>query len=160
MCVCVCVSIVEVLPANCCFKYCPHHLSLLPLRYYSGQYDMIVHHLGTEKMLAKLAWDHSEDYVKAPQIPWLLDRGAPSGYAKSAGVLTFLVVRNSGHMVPMDVPEAALDMITRFLKGEGFVSCLVLSCLVLSCLVWSGLALPGLVWSGLVWSCLILSCPV
>jgi hypothetical protein len=83
---------------------------------------MIVHHLGTEKMLAKLPWDHNDDYVKAPQIPWVLDGGAPYGYAKSAGVLTFLVVRNSGHMVPMDVPEAALDMITRFLKGQGFVS--------------------------------------
>lgn len=29
-------------------------------------------------------------------------------------------VLNSGHMVPMDVPKIALDMITRFLHDKGF----------------------------------------
>lgn len=32
------------------------------------------------------------------------------------------IVLNSGHMVPMDVPEVALDMITKFLRGDSFVS--------------------------------------
>ena len=34
--------------------------------------------------------------------------------------LVFLIVRNSGHLLPMDVPEAALDMITRFVEGSSF----------------------------------------
>lgn len=34
--------------------------------------------------------------------------------------LTFLVVRNSGHLLPMDVPEKALDMINRFISDSSF----------------------------------------
>ncbi|CAN0491871.1 unnamed protein product, partial [Laminaria digitata] len=34
--------------------------------------------------------------------------------------LTFLVVLNSGHMVPLDRPRPALDMLTRFIRGLPF----------------------------------------
>ncbi|CAN0480730.1 unnamed protein product, partial [Hapterophycus canaliculatus] len=34
--------------------------------------------------------------------------------------LTFLVVLNSGHMVPLDQPRAALDMLRRFVRGQPF----------------------------------------
>ena len=33
-----------------------------------------------------------------------------------------IIVLNSGHMVPMDVPEVALDMLGKFLRGDSFVS--------------------------------------
>ena len=35
-------------------------------------------------------------------------------------MLFFFSVLNSGHMVPMDVPKEALDMIKRFLSGNDF----------------------------------------
>jgi Serine carboxypeptidase len=45
-------------------------------------------------------------------------------HSTSSPPLRFLLpitsVLNSGHMVPMDVPKVALDMITRFLNGEGY----------------------------------------
>lgn len=34
--------------------------------------------------------------------------------------MTFLLVLNSGHMVPLDQPRFALDMLRRFLRGEPF----------------------------------------
>jgi hypothetical protein len=34
--------------------------------------------------------------------------------------LSFLVVRNSGHLLPMDLPEVALDMLDRFLNQKPF----------------------------------------
>jgi Serine carboxypeptidase len=34
--------------------------------------------------------------------------------------LTFLLVLNAGHMVPMNVPEAASDMFMRFIQGKSF----------------------------------------
>jgi carboxypeptidase C (cathepsin A) len=36
------------------------------------------------------------------------------GQFKEVDMLTFLRVYNAGHMVPMDQPEAALDMLDRF----------------------------------------------
>ena len=35
--------------------------------------------------------------------------------------LQFVVVYNSGHLVPYNVPKPALDLVTRFLGGESFV---------------------------------------
>lgn len=44
----------------------------------------------------------------------------PAGYLKSTkdGRLQFLTVIGGSHMVPMDVPRAALDMIRRFMAKE------------------------------------------
>ena len=47
-------------------------------------------------------------------------RGRVAGYATSYGHLTWVVVTNSGHLVPSDQPVAALDMITRFVRDESF----------------------------------------
>lgn len=41
---------------------------------------------------------------------------------RSVGPLTFLRVFDAGHMVPMDQPENALDMITRFTRGKDFLT--------------------------------------
>lgn len=35
-------------------------------------------------------------------------------------VFSFLIVRNSGHLLPMDLPETALEMIERFIKNKSF----------------------------------------
>jgi hypothetical protein len=39
-------------------------------------------------------------------------------YFTMDGVFSFLVVRNSGHLMPMDLPANALDMIDRFIHGR------------------------------------------
>ncbi len=36
------------------------------------------------------------------------------GSMKSAGLLELRIVNNAGHLVPMDTPEAALDLVTSF----------------------------------------------
>ena len=42
------------------------------------------------------------------------------GYSQSYGGLTFLKVKNAGHMVPMDQPLNALAMIEQFTVGDGW----------------------------------------
>ena len=37
------------------------------------------------------------------------------GYVQSAAGLTFVVIRNAGHMVPIDTPEWALRVVEDFL---------------------------------------------
>jgi hypothetical protein len=44
-----------------------------------------------------------------------------AGFAKSLKGLDFVVVYNSGHLVPNNRPVAALDLITRFVRGESYL---------------------------------------
>lgn len=48
------------------------------------------------------------------------DPGVVAGYYRSAGPLQFLVVLNSGHLLPMDQPGRALDLVYRFTRGLSF----------------------------------------
>lgn len=88
---------------------------------YSGQYDIICNHLGTDKMLRMLSWSGQADWLKAQSGVWLVDK-QPAGYVQSFKNLQSLLVLDSGHMVPMDQPRNALDMISRFVKGSPFSS--------------------------------------
>jgi carboxypeptidase D len=100
------------------------------LLFYNGVYDLICNHVGNEVLLEKLAWTHQQDYKAAPRFAWTApskmvesNGAAPppiSGYVKEYDNLIFLKVMDSGHMVPMDVPEVALDMIRTFLFQGSF----------------------------------------
>jgi len=70
----------------------------LPVLHFSGQFDIICHHLGTEKLLSKLDWDGKSGWLSAQPGVWLVD-GQPAGYLKSYKNLQSLVVLDSGHMV-------------------------------------------------------------
>ena len=41
-----------------------------------------------------------------------------AGLMKIHGPLTFLKVHDAGHMVPMDQPEASLEMLKRWMEGK------------------------------------------
>ena len=41
-----------------------------------------------------------------------------AGYIRSFGGLTHMTVGGAGHLVPMDQPERAQDMIQRFVRGQ------------------------------------------
>ena len=53
--------------------------------------------------------------LSAPRS-WIVD-GRPAGLVKSASPLELALVKDSGHMVPMNQPEVALEMITRFINA-------------------------------------------
>ncbi|KAK0593485.1 hypothetical protein LWI29_037471 [Acer saccharum] len=48
---------------------------------------------------------------------WLVDC-SDAGAVKSHSPLSFLKVHNAGHMVPMDQPKAALEMLRRWMQGS------------------------------------------
>jgi hypothetical protein len=50
-----------------------------------------------------------------------LPNGEMSGYAKVIKNLQFLVVYNSGHLVPYNQPRHSLDLILRVVKGKRFL---------------------------------------
>ncbi|GMF15611.1 unnamed protein product [Phytophthora lilii] len=93
----------------------------LRMIFYNGQWDMMCNHYGTEKLLLNLNWNGSDAYQKANKFTWRVQgRKEPAGFAQQGGNLTYVVVASAGHMVPMDVPDVAADMLHRFVNRLEF----------------------------------------
>ena len=91
---------------------------------YAGNFDgSSCNHLGVAAVADGIVWSGAAAFAAAPRVVW---RGGPdggvAGFARGAGRLTNVVVTNSGHLVPTDQPEAALDMITRHWRGQAYGS--------------------------------------
>lgn len=86
---------------------------------YNGQLDIIVAYPLTMNYVTKLNFPGMEDYKKAPRHIWRVD-GEIAGYAKEAGNLVEVLVRNAGHMVPKDRPKWALDLLMRLTHGKKY----------------------------------------
>jgi len=87
---------------------------------YSGMLDFICNWVGGEYWTTKLRWAGQTAFNAANYTNWVVDAKQTAGYAKAAQGLTFLKVLNAGHMVPMDQPANALDMLRRFLTNKPF----------------------------------------
>jgi hypothetical protein len=90
---------------------------------YNGDRDLSTCAQGSETLLDRMKWSGSADWAN-PNVYrrglWMVD-GQVAGRAKSLKRLDFVVVFNSGHLVPYNQPINALDLITRLLKAEPFV---------------------------------------
>lgn len=86
---------------------------------YNGQLDIIVAYPLTMNYVQKLNFPEREQYKKAPRYIWKVD-GEIAGYAKEAGHLVEVLVRNAGHMVPKDQPKWALDLLMRLTHGKSY----------------------------------------
>lgn len=93
------------------------------LLFFNGLEDLICNHVGNEVMLMKLPWKHRDHWIESKRYSWTAAKETEvSGYVKEFENLTFLKVLHSGHMVPMDVPNVALDMMRIFMYGKSFES--------------------------------------
>jgi len=86
---------------------------------YSGQLDIIVAHTLTERFLWKLNWHGASDWKNNEKKIWRVGSDL-AGYVRKTDNLQFVVVRNAGHMVPLDQPKWAFDLINRFTSGKPF----------------------------------------
>ncbi|KAG6514019.1 hypothetical protein ZIOFF_024357 [Zingiber officinale] len=89
----------------------------IKLLVYAGEYDLICNWLGNSRWVHNMEWSGRQEFVSSPEVPFLLD-GAESGILKTHGPLSFLKVHDAGHMVPMDQPKAALEMLRRWTHGQ------------------------------------------
>lgn len=77
--------------------------------------------VGNEAWTLALEWPGHEDFVKADNKKWKVGKkhaGDVRKVGKGAGDFAFIRVFDAGHMVPMDVPEEALDMFTKWIRNE------------------------------------------
>ena len=84
---------------------------------YAGEYDFMCNWLGNQAWTDALAWSGAEQFAAAANQTWALASGEVAGSFKSAAGLTFLKVKDAGHLVPHDVPAASLEMVVRHFAG-------------------------------------------
>ncbi|KAJ6585263.1 serine carboxypeptidase [Mycena capillaripes] len=87
---------------------------------YAGNVDMMCNYMGESQWIAQLPSTHKEAFGEAPFLPWTVsDRqaGVVRSAGGGAGNVTYLTVFEAGHMVPHDQPEAALDMLNRWIRN-------------------------------------------
>jgi len=84
---------------------------------YAGEYDFICNWMGNAAWTDSLDWDGANAFRKARNMLWNIN-GVTVGSYKSAKGLTFLKVKNAGHMVPMDQPFNSLDMLMKHFNHE------------------------------------------
>ncbi|XP_042506540.1 serine carboxypeptidase-like [Macadamia integrifolia] len=89
----------------------------IKLMIYAGEDDLICNWLGNSRWVHAMEWSGQKEFVGAPTVPFVVD-GEDKGLLKNYGPLTFLKVHEAGHMVPMDQPKAALEMLRRFTRGD------------------------------------------
>ena len=92
---------------------------------YSGTDDFIVNFLGSKFEALAMNWTLKETFAKTPDLLWYVDT-SPAGQYRTAGTPTnpmmfsFVTVFNAGHMVPMDAPRQAVDMVRHFINNQPF----------------------------------------
>ncbi|KAJ7751869.1 serine carboxypeptidase [Mycena maculata] len=90
---------------------------------YVGTYDWICNWVGNERWTLALEWSGQAAFAAEPLRPWAVGgdfANGRAGLARSANGLTFATIDRAGHMVPYDKPKEALDLLQRWLSGEGF----------------------------------------
>merc|ERR1712194_214227 len=89
---------------------------------YNGDLDMACSSQSTELSLESMQWSGKEEWMNPDTTKWhqwTIDEQS-AGHTKQFKGLTFLVVYNSGHFVPINQPKNSLDMIGRLLDGKSF----------------------------------------
>eukprot|EP00240_Pyramimonas_obovata_P001475 CAMPEP_0118934076 /NCGR_PEP_ID=MMETSP1169-20130426/13538_1 /TAXON_ID=36882 /ORGANISM="Pyramimonas obovata, Strain CCMP722" /LENGTH=476 /DNA_ID=CAMNT_0006876939 /DNA_START=79 /DNA_END=1509 /DNA_ORIENTATION=+ len=88
---------------------------------YAGDMDFICNWVGNLRWVNKMKWPGQDAFNAKESKPWIPDgKEQPAGeYVHYAG-LTFVRVYQAGHMVPMNQPEAALDMLNHFVRNVSF----------------------------------------
>ena len=87
---------------------------------YAGDKDLICNWLGNERWTLAMKWGGKAGYNAAPVTPWTPlnpHDGTPvhAGEYREFANLKFLKVYDAGHMVPMDQPGVALQMLDDFI---------------------------------------------
>jgi len=87
---------------------------------YAGDVDYICNWLGNKHWTLAMEWPHKADFNKAEDKPYTgrEELGlAAAGRLRTSNGFSFMQIYQAGHMVPMDQPEIALDMLDGFLSN-------------------------------------------
>jgi len=83
---------------------------------YAGDVDYICNWLGNKKWTLAMEWPHKDEFNKAADNDYKVD-GKAAGKLRSSNGFHFMQIFQAGHMVPMDQPEVAVQMLDDFISG-------------------------------------------
>ncbi|XP_020214792.1 serine carboxypeptidase-like [Cajanus cajan] len=89
----------------------------IKLLVYAGEEDLICNWLGNSRWVQAMEWSGQKAFGTSPTVKFVVD-GAEAGSLNSYGPLSFLKVYKAGHLVPMDQPKAALQMLKNWMRGN------------------------------------------
>ena len=84
---------------------------------YSGDKDYICNWRGGEAWTHTLSWSKKEEFNQSNYKKWNVNEQVAGQY-KNIDNLTFLRVYEAGHMVPMDQPGVALEMLHQLIGAS------------------------------------------
>ncbi|RDA91135.1 hypothetical protein CP533_0439 [Ophiocordyceps camponoti-saundersi (nom. inval.)] len=101
----------------------PEILESIPVIVYAGDADFICNWLGNQIMTDELSWSGHDAFNSAEtKFIRLEGSGTVYGTIKAARNLTFSRIYDAGHIVPINQPQAYLDLLNRWTRGEWFDS--------------------------------------
>lgn len=83
---------------------------------YAGQADYICNWFGNREWINLLEWNGKSEFNKAGQHDWII-MNKSVGTIQQYQNLTFISIKDAGHMVPMDQPEVAQYLLNNFLNN-------------------------------------------
>lgn len=86
---------------------------------YSGEYDFICNWYGGLAWTNNLVWAGQSKFVNAQNTTWTYEN-EEAGTSRTFGGFTFVRVKDAGHMVPLNQPARALDLLARVFSGAPF----------------------------------------
>jgi len=86
---------------------------------YSGKDDFVCNYYGGHDWVTNMPWAGQSQFNKQPLKKWVFNNQNVAQSQNYQG-LTWLQVEQAGHMVPMDQPAVALEMLRRFVTGQPF----------------------------------------
>ncbi|KAG5145984.1 hypothetical protein JHK84_031527 [Glycine max] len=89
----------------------------IKLLVYAGEEDLICNWLGNSRWAHAMEWSGQKAFGTSSTVKFVVD-GVEAGSLNSYGPLSFLKVHGAGHMVPMDQPKVALQMLKSWMGGK------------------------------------------
>ena len=86
----------------------------IPVLSYNGDKDFICNWIGEEAWVNDFEWSGKGKFKDMKYKDWIFNKKVGGRY-KTLNGLTFLIIKDSGHMTPKDQPEFSLDMINKFM---------------------------------------------
>merc|ERR1711976_747884 len=83
---------------------------------YAGEMDYLCNWCGNKAWASKLEWSGNDAFNKATDDDYNFG-GQVAGRIRSAQGFHFMQVYGAGHLMPMDKPDVALDMVNKFIGG-------------------------------------------
>ncbi|XP_075992655.1 venom serine carboxypeptidase-like [Anticarsia gemmatalis] len=80
---------------------------------YCGQLDQMLPCVFTSENYRTWKWNGTEEFKSGTRFPYIYNNRL-SGYHKSGGRLTEVVIRGAGHMAPLDAPGPTQNLVSRW----------------------------------------------